>query len=303
MIHDLAQFFTFRAKREKVATGVQRLSRSFSNVVRKGSSDCCVPFCLIFPFILLSRKVHDHRSILHDVISKLISHILTPRICIGCGEIGIELCDKCVRKLPIIDFQRCLVCDTLSLDGKTHKKCHERDTPDVHLSAFEYEKLPKKIVLQAKFHAHAYHGLEIVMHTKQVMEVLKSLPRIDCVIPVPMTEKWFDARIVNHAEVIATEIAQMRNVPLFKILRKTSKASQKQQSKSARARNLSIQIREDNTEDILSSWITDKNILIVDDVTTTGSTIRESISALATYRPAQLFSFTICKDMRYNRAY
>lgn len=109
------------------------------------------------------------------------------------------------------------------------------------------------------------------------------LPPVDAVIPVPLHRKRRRHRGFNQAEVIAAEVARCLGAPLRTdiLLRKGTAGSQTRLSQSQRAAN------------VASSFIAmypptlEGNVLIIDDVFTTGATLFACRQALLeAYRKA-----------------
>lgn len=103
-------------------------------------------------------------------------------------------------------------------------------------------------------------------------------------IPVPSYKKRDEIRGFNHVE----EIFKSVNLPFIKCLYKTidykqSSLHKKQREKYAKYIDI-----------IDGDKIKNKNILLIDDVITTGSTIKRCIELLLKYNPKKIKVITIC---------
>lgn len=112
----------------------------------------------------------------------------------------------------------------------------------------------------------------------------------DLIIPVPMYKKDQLNRGFNQSELICREVGRILGIPVSSrcLTKSKSTANQKTLGKEERSKNLkgvfSITCPQD---------ITDKNILIIDDVCTTGSTLAE-ITGILMKAGAQSVSCAAC---------
>jgi len=98
----------------------------------------------------------------------------------------------------------------------------------------------------------------------------------DIVTFVPMTEKAFDKRLYNQSELLAKQVGKMMFLPVENLLVKTrDTASQHSLNGEERLKNLkdSVKLRKGVS-------VKGKNILICDDVKTTGATFEQCVKVL-----------------------
>lgn len=115
------------------------------------------------------------------------------------------------------------------------------------------------------------------------IKILRLLYKGYYIIPVPSSKESDDLRGFNHVE----EIFKPLKLPFLKILIKTK--NYKQSSLNAIQRTQSVSY----IERISNELLTDKNILLVDDIITTGSTIKRSIELIQELKPKKLKVVTI----------
>lgn len=112
----------------------------------------------------------------------------------------------------------------------------------------------------------------------------------DCVTSVPLSRKKEVERGYNQAELIAKRIGKIRKIPYKKILKR--RHSTVPQNKLGKIE------REENLLDVffsVSSKIRHKNILIVDDIYTTGATLNQCAKVLKKAGAENVFSVTIAR--------
>jgi len=115
----------------------------------------------------------------------------------------------------------------------------------------------------------------------------------DIIVPVPLHWTRYASRGFNQAEEIGKVIQQKKNVPLIHLLKRVKKtAFQFELASSMRGINVKDAF-ELNVVD--QSLYKDKHILLIDDLMTTGSTIREAAKELLRLKPKTISVAVICR--------
>ena len=123
-------------------------------------------------------------------------------------------------------------------------------------------------------------------------EILKAfdISQIDIITSVPMHKKSFHKRGYNQAQLLAKECAEILQIEYVDTLEK-HKANdfQHQLSGNKRAANVKgvYRVRDKST-------VKDKNILIIDDIITTGNTLGECCRILKKSDCGKLYCATLC---------
>lgn len=217
------------------------------------------------------------KPLLH-FIKRFVQMVLVPPHCSFCKimmEQDFPLCDEClsnIRRLVPTDIQL---------------------TPTKKMTVFAlgaYEDALAALV-RAKQHRNigAAHQLGVLLaeHIR-----VWNLP-IDYLVAVPLHWRRYAWRGFNQAEVIATEIAQLRKTELVPIVRRTKHtAYQMTQSAKERVTNVkdvfSLSVQE-------SAQYRGKHILVVDDLMTTGATLEAVGRALLPLKPASITALVACR--------
>jgi len=228
-------------------------------------------------------KEHQKFSFL-DLITKLVDIVLPPR-CIGSGEIvDIQgaISPKFWEELQFIDKPFCDKCSIpFSFDsgeGAICARCMD-DMPyyDRSRSAVVYNDASRKVILNFKFNDKTHYALTFVPWMLRAgADILEDA---DYIIPVPLHQKKLRFRKFNQSAILAEEIAIRSNKKyLFDgLLRIRETTPQKGLNKKDRLKNISgaFAINQKYTEAIQG-----KNIIIVDDIFTTGATLNECAKVL-----------------------
>ncbi len=113
---------------------------------------------------------------------------------------------------------------------------------------------------------------------------------IDYIVPVPLHSKKIKQRGYNQSEIISKGISLSTNIPVVSnnLIRKIHNPTQTKLSKSQRWENV------EGIFDIINpDQFTNKHILLVDDIITTGSTIEASANAILKAKNTKISVATI----------
>src|SRR6056297_444722 len=78
-------------------------------------------------------------------IKQVFLNIFFPPVCLNCGKIGKYICNDCEVSLLENDLI-CPICNKLSFNGKTHKKCKGKYSIDGLISIWQYKGIIAKII-------------------------------------------------------------------------------------------------------------------------------------------------------------
>jgi len=204
-----------------------------------------------------------------DKISNLFSSLIqvfTLEVCLECQKESKSLiCTSCIQKIK-----------------RTHNQ------PQEPISYGAYEGVLKNLIHLFKYENK--FGL-----AKPLADLLIDLvPKdIDCIIPVPLHFEKLQERKYNQSALLAKELSQKLRLPLFlNVLKKKIKTpSQTDLSKTQREKNILGVFSVENENKIYA-----KNILLIDDVYTTGATVQECQKVLLSHRAQKVFVLTLAKS-------
>lgn len=222
---------------------------------------------------------------------------MTNHSCVGCGrEIAdgtkFQLCDTCKSNIHKISGNVCKKCgDEVLLDNNFCDYCKNVEYKfDENRSYCYYDEVSAKIVKRFKYSGRKYyakHIAEMMVENKDVFE------NIDVITFVPSNTKTLKERRYNQAEELAKEISKIIGIEVCELLKKSDdRKHQAGLTKSERLENLkgSFSIVIENKD-----FIKGKNVLIVDDVFTTGSTLNECSKVVLKHKPKKIKTITFAK--------
>lgn len=217
---------------------------------------------------------------------RFISNIFCPPKCIFCGKlVGVDSyynhCDKCMSELKIKSERICEVCgrpiDVPRGDLICFTCLNERYGFCRNIAPFLYKGAVKEAILTMKFSANqqwiAYSFGEILaQHIKELYGDIE----FDGIVYVPISKKRYEKRGYNQAEIIAISVGKVLGIPVLKDALIKFKDTPKQSTLSAtkRRENVRGSYKTGKTD------VTDKVLLLIDDVLTTGSTMSECAKML-----------------------
>ncbi len=201
--------------------------------------------------------------------------ILFPVCCVSCDEEGEWFCESCVKKVQLNEKQFCPVCWTESLGGRVCGNC-ESPLAGIRVAA-SYERNPELAeavkTLKYKFSENLIANLvEVLMKAISV----KNYEAERVVSFVPLHSKRLRWRGFNQAELLAKRVSANLDLPLEDLLiRKKNTPQQAKLSREERLSNL-----HEAFEISLEFTFKGKTVILVDDVSSTGSTLMECAKTL-----------------------
>ncbi len=195
-----------------------------------------------------------------------------PKRCAGCGHIsgeGGQFCTKCWSQLNILPETGCLLCNVpVALPGTICGPCLE--TPPKHdgvLAAVDYCDMARDLALKLKYARKP--GVADVMAALMVRHARRYPDAV--LVPIPLHRWRLWQRGFNQSLLIARSIArQTEQEVLPSVILRTKKTSPLGGlSRTARSREVSGAFVIDKAQ---SEAIKERQVLLVDDVYTTGAT-------------------------------
>lgn len=163
-----------------------------------------------------------------------------------------------------------------------------------HIYLFKYEGVVREKIIDYKFNDKAYLNETFVKIMLKNEKICRFLESYDIIIPVPIHKKRKRVRGYNQSEIIARKIAQ--NVKKLEfvndcLIKKQNTIAQSSLSKWQRIENVKgVYILKNKQK------ISNKNIIIFDDIYTTGSTVNECAKVLKQANANKILVLTLAKD-------
>lgn len=234
-------------------------------------------------------------------IGNFFLNILFPRNCLSCGREGQYICENCrtfLGEAPLI----CPVCGRGSFSGQRHIDCPSRYQLDGLVAIWEYEGLVKSIIHHIKYRKLGDAVSELVALSSEAMSKDKErfasffsylLSEKPLITFVPLSSRKERARGFNQAELIARELEKITGFKTISLLKKIKETeSQTGLKKKERLKNVEgVFSLETNSLEL------PENLILVDDVWTTGSTLKEGAKVLKKAGVKKIWGFTLARTV------
>ena len=187
--------------------------------------------------------------------------------CIICGVEGfLGICSKCKSEI---------------------KRVHQQE----EIMAYGYYGgVLKKLILNLKYHKSFIAGKVLADLLCQI--IIEKKLSIDCICYVPISKDSLKKRGFNQCSVLAKNISSTLDIPVIDCLVKVKETKeQKLLGKEERMKNILDAFEIKNKEKLFK-----KNILLIDDVYTTGATINECKKNIEKCNINKIYLLTIAKS-------
>ena len=245
-------------------------------------------------------------NIIKQIGSKIIDFIF-PRHCVACGKTNPtgeyeHICPDCAKTLRLLNGSRCTVCsepigpaDLPNIHGCP--KCEDRKFMfDKSLCLCAFDGAAREMVHELKYRtgAHIVHDMaKIAKKFPELNDFIKNA----ILVPIPLHNTRAISRKYNQSELIGTMLCQTfpnANAKVKTILKRTrSTPTQTTLDREARALNIknAFAISKGKTVKTIKK---DANIILIDDVMTSGATLSECAKILkkAGFKNVGAFTFT-----------
>lgn len=208
----------------------------------------------------------------------LVLDILFPRLCITCGIQGYDLCGSCIHA------------------------CHwpkpKRRNHQWMIALWNYRDHRVKTVITTLKNKPNYRlALVCTAQFVQQLAVAPRSPDLWILVPIPITMERFRERGYNQSELIARAYQRALAHRFGILIPIKTNVLVKQRTTQKQGTTASREERMGNMKNVFKvidkKQISDKHIIIIDDVTTTGATLYDARRALEAAGAAQVLAWTI----------
>jgi len=216
-------------------------------------------------------------------------HLLFPHVCSGCNSDILDkqstLCIRCMEALPETNFE-------LHPDNPVEKKFWGRLRIQQATAQYYFtrESLMQHLMHQFKYKRNRELGLQL---GRMMGESIKKSGRfaVDALVPLPLFPAKEKSRGYNQATLLCEGMAESLHVPVLKevVIRSHHTETQTKKRRIERWQNM-----EGKFILIKPEVICNKNLLLVDDVVTTGATLEACGAELLKAENVRLSIASLC---------
>ena len=213
-----------------------------------------------------------------------VAELLWPTRCVSCDMPGELLCDECRAQMPwIAQRWACPVCGA-PFGWLTCTSCEGDWESRVTVCALGFDQIASQMVAclkdrselrLASINAAAMAG---ALEEASAWEARDGMPRydvanMDALCFVPATAEAVLRRGFDHMELVSQPLSSLLGLPLANVLRRISRHDQRALGREGRSSNLAGTV-------FAIEDLSGLDLLLVDDVITTGASMRECVRAL-----------------------
>lgn len=219
--------------------------------------------------------------------------LLYPKWCVGCGKEGSFICSSCCQSLPRIMPPLCPRCGRPQASGILCSTCVSwLAAIDGIRSPFQFDGVMRKAIHQLKYRnlraiAGPLAGLLSDCLTAYCMPA-------DVLVPVPLHSKRLRERGYNQSGLLARDLAKLAGLLVIDscLIRKRLAPPQ--------AGTQNVKERRDNVVDAFVCQdyrLKGSQVLLIDDVTTSGATLDACAAALKDAGAASVWGLVLAREI------
>jgi competence protein ComFC len=225
--------------------------------------------------------------------------LLFPKTCVGCKKYGSYFCADCIREIKQTELV-CPFCERASLGGVVHAVCKRKFGLDGLWSLGVYEGALRVAIQKLKYKWVSEIAKELVnimleywaKNSPMLLDkIKKDRGKSWVVTSVPLHSTRQNWRGFNQSELLGKLFATKLGLKYETLLKRTRNTTPQMKLLShQRKQNIKNAFSLDST-----FRIPDSNIVLVDDVWTTGSTLKECCYVLKRNGAKQVWALTIAR--------
>lgn len=206
------------------------------------------------------------------VTERLIS-IIAPQMCLNCGSEGYVLCNWCLSGVITPLPSRCYNCKAVTTDSRVCPKCRSNSKLQHVWAATEYAGVAKDLIGKFKFD-RAQTASQVI--SQAMADILPYLQRDEIIlVPIPTATSRMRQRGYDHTLLLAKGISKYKKLPYQSLLVRLGQSRQVGSTRDQRRTQLTGNFIVKNP-----LLVKGKDILIVDDIVTSGGTLEVAASEL-----------------------
>jgi len=217
--------------------------------------------------------------------------LLFPPRCAVCGHLESFLCPDCRSALPRAGPPRCVICWQPTSGGACHRCEESRPSFDGLRSAFVFEGGARDIVHKLKYQNQSVLAAPMA---DLLFDLLADSPLpADVLVPVPLFLRRKRVRGYNQSALLAQALARPLGLPV------NEKTLGRTRNTASQARTANSDERRANVRDAFvckDGSLTGKQVLLIDDVSTTGATLDACARALRRGGAGSVWALTFAHE-------
>lgn len=246
---------------------------------------------------MLKQIYHEWAQPIYSDLKNVILDTLFPIHCLVCSREGNFICAVCKSQLTRLETQICIVCKKPSPFGITHSGCESPHGVDGLIAVLNYrDENVSNCIIQGKysFLPGVFKELGELLAYTLAHEYPQFLgdDELWLVCPIPLSDSRKRWRGFNQSEVLCSTVSHHTGLITSELLTRTKNTkTQKDLKREQRISNVSNAFTLKQKSDVKN-----KNVILVDDVTTTGSTLFEATKVLKRNGAKSVWCLVLARD-------
>lgn len=216
------------------------------------------------------------KHLVDNLVENLLD-LIFPKRCLSCKTVGSFICEECSGLVRPLSVQICPQCTKPSIGGFTHALCLKPLSAERVICLFKFEGPMREAISQLKY--KGVKGLAeslAELTTESLKDLGVDLGTRSIIIPVPIHPVKQLERGFNQAAILASLLGKRLGIEVWSdfLLKTRDNPSQTKLKLKERAKNVRFTYRIER-KDKRRKIIKGRDVIIIDDVFTSGATLRE----------------------------
>jgi competence protein ComFC len=210
-----------------------------------------------------------------------------------CGAYGDLICNYCCRKLPRLVPPICQRCGKPEASANLCSSCWATESnTDLIRSAFIFNGSIRAAIYELKYN-NIWAIAEVLGELMADYYIQNNIDG-DVLCPVPVHKKRMSQRGFNQSQLLAQVISDRIHIPIkSNALIRTRHTHSQTKAENVYARKKNVE----NVFECKDTSITDKSVVLIDDVCTSGATIDSCALALKMAGAKKVIGFTLAREL------
>lgn len=217
--------------------------------------------------------------------------VIFPVRCLGCGRRGSWLCDRCQRLAPRLPTDHCAICGRPSAGPVFCPAC-QLATPEIDSlwCAFRFDGAVRRAIHLLKYRGARHLAKPLAL---ELLPAVDRLARPAVIVPIPLHPRRLAERGYNQSALIARALGHASGLPVREDVLRRVRDAAPQVSRSGAERWQNVRDAFASTHGVSNGT----SVVLIDDVATTGSTLRAAGAALKAAGVARVDAITLARTV------
>ncbi len=220
-------------------------------------------------------------------------NLLFPQWCVGCGKKGDFICHSCRSSLPRIMPPLCPRCGKPQSSGILCSSCVSWQAKiDGIRSPFRFDGVMRQAIHQLKYRNIRMLAAPLARLLNDYL-ITSPVPG-EVLVPVPLHRKRLRERGYNQSSLLARELSKLTSLPVV------NDCLIRQRHAPPQTRTSTVDERQSNVADAFACGdqrLQDKQVLLIDDVSTSGATLDACAAALKAAGATSVWGLVLAREI------